>query len=951
MDHSLPKGYIDKRKESSSDYELLYMEGIELLQKLSGANWTDFNEHDPGITILENIAYALTNLSYKTDLPIKSILQSSKGGPLNSGDNGLFVPSEILTTSPVTILDYRKLFIDNISNFKNVFIRPKKGQTLKGLYEIYVEMYTYDSDPKKLELEKNRIKSEVNQLFHQHRNLCEDLYSISILDPFILDLILTITIDDHIHGEQLYAQIYFEINDYLTHEVKYTSLDELKKQKVPIDAIFNGPSLANGFIKDEELQEMKSDVYLNDILKVISNVEGVISVDSFGMNHVLQDKSTPIRVEIMTLPDAVFPILQAPNNNTSIKFKQEGVEFSPNMDAVNGQIEYLDKMYYGAFNSVSHANNTVKIPNGNTQELASYYPIRKQFPMVYGIGEDGLEKNLPAKRYAQANQLKAYLLPLDQMMANFSAQLNHVFSLYNLDSSSTASYFTQELDDMGELLPLISSEKCEESEDVLQNWTKDLAHLLEEYDQGAVDRLHQIADSLLARYGEEFPTNSLQKIQSSLYGNREKREIFELKTLRWKHELIKNQFNIGYFRGSGLNYMAGAEDAPSKDVRIPGLIQKLGISLGIDDYSLRPLVKLMSKAGVRKFKRKEGREFLTETLSVSKLDDELEVIDIKETLIIESLQEDLRSKFYFIGSSDHLYEDVLRNGLNRNNYKIEPISQSEQKGFHIKFQGDQVPYQVVHITDTHEQALESIETSVTFLTNLNRASEGFYLMEHTLLAPDFYGNYFGFSFAMILGQYNLITFTNATNSTLEVRNNQVTTISNPLENIDSMSFSVAEKEGCFEIHIYFECALIAISTLFQEREAAQKIVTDIKSAIEECKEPYVIENLENEIIYENNRINEEFLSLKLSFVLPSWPGRFQDDNFRGRFENTVYENVPAHLSFHTYYVNVDDMTVFEDTFYKWIKVLALPKQNPKRLKLGFQLLMILKDFNKRFCAG
>ena len=36
--------------------------GIEEIQKLSGKIWTDFNLHDPGVTILEQLCYALTDL-------------------------------------------------------------------------------------------------------------------------------------------------------------------------------------------------------------------------------------------------------------------------------------------------------------------------------------------------------------------------------------------------------------------------------------------------------------------------------------------------------------------------------------------------------------------------------------------------------------------------------------------------------------------------------------------------------------------------------------------------------------------------------------------------------------------------------------------------------------------------------------------------------------------------
>ena len=63
MDDNL---FIDPDNYStvSQDYEKLHLEGIDHIQKLSGKQWTDYNFHDPGITILEQICYALTDLGY-----------------------------------------------------------------------------------------------------------------------------------------------------------------------------------------------------------------------------------------------------------------------------------------------------------------------------------------------------------------------------------------------------------------------------------------------------------------------------------------------------------------------------------------------------------------------------------------------------------------------------------------------------------------------------------------------------------------------------------------------------------------------------------------------------------------------------------------------------------------------------------------------------------------------
>ena len=42
----------NKEKSESMDYDFLRKEAISKTQKISGEKWTDYNPHDPGITIL-----------------------------------------------------------------------------------------------------------------------------------------------------------------------------------------------------------------------------------------------------------------------------------------------------------------------------------------------------------------------------------------------------------------------------------------------------------------------------------------------------------------------------------------------------------------------------------------------------------------------------------------------------------------------------------------------------------------------------------------------------------------------------------------------------------------------------------------------------------------------------------------------------------------------------------
>src|SRR5690606_36191728 len=92
---------------SHLDFDMLREAGLTHIANFSGNIWTDHNTHDPGITILEVLCYALMDLGYRTNLKTDDLL-ALKTHEGQKEDN-FFTPAEMLTCNPLTILDYRKL--------------------------------------------------------------------------------------------------------------------------------------------------------------------------------------------------------------------------------------------------------------------------------------------------------------------------------------------------------------------------------------------------------------------------------------------------------------------------------------------------------------------------------------------------------------------------------------------------------------------------------------------------------------------------------------------------------------------------------------------------------------------------------------------------------------------------------------------------------------------------
>lgn len=146
----------------SSDYAYLRSKGLEYIEKLGSRLWTDYNIHDPGITLLELLSYAISDLGYRTSIDTKDLLTAAPGVTMSPAMQTFFTARNIMTVSPLTQNDYRKLLID-IDGIRNGWMQCKscgcedhylyadcktsKLQydpthhriTLKGMYDVLVE--------------------------------------------------------------------------------------------------------------------------------------------------------------------------------------------------------------------------------------------------------------------------------------------------------------------------------------------------------------------------------------------------------------------------------------------------------------------------------------------------------------------------------------------------------------------------------------------------------------------------------------------------------------------------------------------------------------------------------------------------------------------------------------------------------------------------------------------
>ena len=100
------------RPSAAADYFALRDTAYAAVEQLAHGRWTDYNAHDPGITLLEHLADALAEIGYRGEFDVADLLTDAGGGI--DYRQPFFTARPIFSNAPVTNDDYRRLLIDHL---------------------------------------------------------------------------------------------------------------------------------------------------------------------------------------------------------------------------------------------------------------------------------------------------------------------------------------------------------------------------------------------------------------------------------------------------------------------------------------------------------------------------------------------------------------------------------------------------------------------------------------------------------------------------------------------------------------------------------------------------------------------------------------------------------------------------------------------------------------------
>ena len=580
------------------DYALLRSEGIRQLERLSGQLWTDFNAHDPGITILEQLCYAITDLGYRINYDIKDLL-AGDDDPYRS----LHSPAKVLTIDPVTLNDLRKLVID-VPGVKNAWIEPieqadpgllydaseddlylktslpqpphREAVPLGSLYRILIET------DERLGLHPADILPEVNRRLHACRSLAEDFDPPTILPRQDILVDATIEIGAVEDPERLLAEIYNTLANVISPRIRFYTLTEMLAQGKHIDEVMDGPALEHGFIDNDDLERFQRQVGLrtSDLLQEIMDIDGVTAVGSIRISAGGSSEDW-----YLTLDPDMAPFLDIDKSlfssgGPTIRLERGSIQVKLDPARVKENINVIQAASGDAPLPISERD--VLLTAGQDRKIGQYYSIQYQFPATYGIGAMGLPESASPARRAQSKQLKAYLMFFDQLLANYFAQLANAKELFSFYTEQPRTYFSQTISDEALGLDEVRTHDPTAHAANVQAITEDPDTNLIGDPGSLAGRKNRFLNHLLARFAEQFTDYSLLQ-----YAHMAQETL-----IRDKAAFLRDYRKIGVTRGTGFDYTLPAWGSEN----VSGLEKRISRKLGISTYRKRDLAELEASA-------------------------------------------------------------------------------------------------------------------------------------------------------------------------------------------------------------------------------------------------------------------------------------------------------------------------------------------------------------------
>lgn len=414
--------YISRQPEDDL-FADLQKRTLDELQHLSGNVWTDYNPHDPGVTIADIANYALTELAYKLGFDLEDYLTDNDGRyPVEK--YGLFTDNEVYPVSAVTEDDYRKLILAHFPVIENVKVETDCEQ---GIYHFRLRLSPFFKGPD--------ITERVRRFFHKHRNLCENVGKVTIEEPKNLLFSTDMEIESGADATDVLVQVFYTTMQYLAGSVKIEPKPQEGFAVLPPEEWYDGPV---GDLRVVIPEQKDTETELYHILTGIDGVKG------FKTCYFYED--TPDGVCDYRRKNDFKGVykLDIPNDLSLIKVRKGNEEVAIDSDRFKeklraiyftkstSRIRFFMQERDGQDGDFMQALLDDTMREAEYRDVYEHYPIENDLPRCYRTNEGDFTRKMPDAEKAQIRNFGSYLEMFDLVMERGLKGLDNVKALLSL---------------------------------------------------------------------------------------------------------------------------------------------------------------------------------------------------------------------------------------------------------------------------------------------------------------------------------------------------------------------------------------------------------------------------------------------------------------------------------------------------------------------------------------
>ena len=370
MSEERKQPFIRQQAEDGGLFQRLQSRTLEEVQRMSGNVWTDYNVHDPGVTVADVSNYALAELDYKLGFPPADYL-TGKDGTFRPERFGLFPPEQVYTTTPVTPEDYRRLLLAGIPEIESVAVEWNEQ---KNGYDVRYTPLPFEAE------NKMYITERIKEIYHAHRNLCERLNEVLEVrkyeqdNPDKLEFQAELEMEPGCDATALLARIYATLLHYLAGTVHSCTEEERLTTELSPEEWLEGSADGTRIV----MAERHGTEY-----ELYKELRGLDGIHAFSTCYLMKDGKP-----LSNFPEGYGLII--PNNKDGLKVRIRCGQTVMPVD-INRFQSLLRAIYYTQRRN-NEKNADIKEyswgkPEGSYRDLFTQAPMAGDFPLCYRLAE------------------------------------------------------------------------------------------------------------------------------------------------------------------------------------------------------------------------------------------------------------------------------------------------------------------------------------------------------------------------------------------------------------------------------------------------------------------------------------------------------------------------------------------------------------------------------------